>query len=357
MPAFSYTRLAQMTGELLYNREYAGAYPSIPSSYAEIYTGFSHTGDACIYLNQTNANAFGVSFLKGMHTRSGFYLRFPNTLLTSGTGNLFYWSSRNYYLISPGHRLYADWATAELVLVIDNSELARVSFADWGIIPGTWIRFGYDFKPGEWLNIYINGRAAFAVTSMTDVDINGFWIGKYGTSVNSTMFYADDVYVDEVVFCPYPICPPDRIFLTSKVEGEGSFAEWTPYGGAQNWQNVDDAAIPDEETTHNYADATNKKDTFEMTDIIVPEIAGPDYWKINAVIPMVVAKRYNVAQACSLKPICYDGIRVGSEEEALYLGPDYLVAWARHTREPDGSRWTQTDVNEMEVGYLSGGTF
>lgn len=353
IPKPEYTRITQVTGEIFYIREMQFKMPKSPS-YTAPYSGFSKTGDACISINGQSPAGFGISYEESLHVRGGFYLRFVSPLPVSGTTVLFSWTSVNEDRIGVDY-VRANWELNTISVVLDDVE-TQISFVDLGFTADIWIRIGFDFDPTRWFVLYVNGNSVFSQNvAVVDQSINGFFFGGYGYSAIIDTFYVDDFYLDRVDFEYRSVCPPNRIFLSAKVSGPGTFAQWTPYGEVQNWRNVDDATIPDGDTTQNYTNAVDRKDTYQMTSISVPEAPDSDFWKINAVIPVIVAKRYNVAQQMTLKPILFDGINTGYAGEEEYLGPDYLVTWARHTEQPDGSSWSEDDINNMEVGYESGG--
>lgn len=316
----------------------------------------SKSGSASIYFDGVQGTNLVQGIPVGSHIRCGFYFRLPSIPAT-GTQRFLRFVTATGETV---HMIRFDWDNELIELVLDSVEVGSVAFADWGIVADTWIRMGIDFSPAQFQAFYINGIAAFNNTvSVSDTDINAIMFGSFGTVESSFPFYLDDIYIDEETkgWITYPQCPPDIIFLSMTVSGPGDFAQWTPYGSAQNYQNVDDPTTPDGETTHNYVNVSSRKDTYHMTNITAPSAPGADYWRINAVIPMVVAKKYNVAQDASLAPILFDGIHTGTEDVILDIGPDYLVYWSRHEREPDGSLWSEADVNGIQVGYLSGGTF
>jgi len=193
---------------------------------------------------------------------------------------------------------------------------------------------------------------------MSEPYVNAVFSGYLALGFSATKTFVDDFYVDDMEgeYDPHT-APPALQFMAMTPEGPGVFDQWTPVGSATNWQAVDDPGTPDEDTTYNKALSTGLIDTFEHTDITLPERTPLGYWRINAVIPQGVVRKNNVAQNAGIKFLAYDGadFRKGDGHESVSMG--YSVYWMRTPHQPDGTRWNEEDVNNMEYGYESIGTF
>lgn len=343
----SYTRLGQATGELRYVREWIAR---VPSRSATVRTTNPYTGNACLEVGSPSGSGFGFVIPQGAHTRGGGYFQYPSLGQVANDVLLLYFAAAGDDDYS--HAVRFDYDNSLLELIIDGNVEDTATFAECGISPDLWIRFGWNFNPSDWFTFYIEGNEVLAFAgAVAQTAVVAVFTGNYSATGIQNILYFDDVYVDECSGELGAIVPPRKIFMAVAVEANGMFSDWTPSGVAQNYQAVDDPSTPDDDATHNYADSDGDRDTFDMTAFTTPAAGEGSFWRIASVIVQAVARKPNPGDDSQLSIILYDGLNTAVGTPHPYMGPDYLVFWDRFETEPDGSSWAEADVNGMEAGY------
>ena len=255
------------------------------------------------------------------------------------------------------HGLQFDSSAEIAYLYFDGSPVSSKSFAELGITEETWLHCAikFDGNTGElsaWVDTY-DRSFSYTDSGVSQVNVNSVWSGASGTS---KACYIDNMYADQWDTDSIDIRPPKKHFFYKTPTANGSFNDWTPVGVASNWQAVDEAPH-NGDTDYNHADAGDLVDTFDTTSISIPESDDATIWLPRAVIPRALAKRNDATQDASLRVLAYDGANFEYGDLKEYIGPGYQYWWSRMTNQPDGNLWTEDDINAMEYGYTSKGTF
>lgn len=271
--------------------------------------------------------------------------------------------STNHYPISLtarnvqsfAHALRADAGNETLDLMIDEVEVDSVSFAEAGIVEGAWSHISMTFDGTNGM-VYVWGNESRIFDysdGITNSFVNGVWGGNYGAA---QPIYIDNLYVDEMTDEPYDDRPPRKHFFFKRPNAPGTYSDWTTVNETANWRAVDE--VPqNSDTDYNKALATGLIDTFQMTSVDIPENDDDTVWIVRAVIPEMIVKRNDVSLDEGARVLVYDGANYSYGDTHGNIGPGYLQFWSRFETQPDGSSWNEGDVNGMEYGYQSQGTF
>lgn len=240
-----------------------------------------------------------------------------------------------------------------------NTDLASISAGAIGLdAQNTWMHLGIDFyahASAGYFVFYLNGVETLRYDGNTAGTISSIYFGGRAflsigeASGWSNYAYFDDFFVDDMTGEGEEAIPSKR-FLFSLTNGAGANAQWTPSAGS-NYQNVDDAGAPDDDTTYNKALSAGLKDTFNTADITVPA----DH-VIRAKIPICIAKKTDAGTDSKLKLHTYDGATYQDSAE-FTLTTAYATYFVRQPLQPDATAWNEVDSNAGQVGYESAGSF
>ena len=157
--------------------------------------------------------------------------------------------------------------------------------------------------------------------------------------------YFDDVYLSDTTGSA-----PNNDFLGDvKVEvlypsGAGTYAEWTPSTGS-NYQNVDEAGTPNNDTDYNSSATPNQRDLFAMGNL-----ATTSGTVFGVQTHMVARKDDAGTRQVALMTKSGATETVGSTETLTtsYVNYDGTVM---ETDPNTAAAWTITNVNAIEAGY------
>jgi len=196
---------------------------------------------------------------------------------------------------------------------------------------------------------YWNGSSVVYDTSFNRFFVAGRVTGSTGWNSNA---YIDDIYVDDMTGeVDSPV--PTRRFLERIANGAGTDAEWTP-AASTNVSQIDDGqptgGANDGDSTYNKAESADLRDTFTKGSIAVP-----DGYRIVGVIPYVHCKSLDAGPEISLH--LFDGVTYDDSAD-LEVPLDYTIeVFHRFEELPDDTPFTETDVNNLEIGYRSRGVY
>lgn len=336
-------RLGQLTAETQFTSDFltdGASSPTISSTKAK-------TG-VWSYRFGSNIDSIGLSFGTVNQFRAGCWINHIGA--GGGANTIFRW-----YKGSGGsaHQIVYNSATDLIEIRISGSVVATVSASGIGFTTNdTWMHLGVNFKADAagFCTFYLDGENVLTYSGNTAGDIASLYFGgQIGAGDWNNFAYFDDFYVDSAVG-ESDVPPPSKRFLFSLVNAAGADAAWTPSAGS-NFQNVDDSGAPDGDTTHNAALSTSLKDTFNTASIAVP--AGHE---IRAAIILAIARRTDTGVASQIKLHSYDGVTYQSGA-AQTPTISYNTLWERQVLQPDGSPWVESDLNLMQFGAESAGSF
>jgi len=343
----SFTRLGQACAEGRSLEETLVTYfaPTYSNTYAKTgsYSIRCDTFDRIgLGWNQTNKIRAGCHFLISAYGSDDYW---PLYLAARGD-------------TAPVHGIRIDTVAEEAHLYFDGVSVASKGFVATSIEAAKWLHCAimFDGSTGE-LNAWIDGwdrEFSYTDSGISTQYVNSVWSGIYGTSFQSC--YIDNLYADEWDSEVVSERPPKKHFFYKAPTANGDFHDWTPVNVASNYQAVDDAPH-NGDTDYNKATAGTLVDTFETSSISIPESTDSVIWLPRAVIPRALAKRNEVTQDANLRVLTYDGADFGYGDTKEYVGVGYQYWWSRLEEQPDGSAWNETDINAMEYGYQSMGTF
>ena len=200
---------------------------------------------------------------------------------------------------------------------------------------------------GGFASFYVNGEKiltfnasalgmeqATAIFAVKMGETNAGFGGMYET-------HFDDWYIDSSSGESDTV-PPTRRFGITRPTAAGAYTDWTPSTGS-NYQNVDELIGDDDD--YNYSSLASDRDYFANVVFDVP-----DDTTVNSVIPIVRAKAGTPNPQLKIRMVSYDGLvsDYGSEQD-IRLGYKYF--WERYILAPDGSSWSEADINSNEFGY------
>ncbi len=164
-----------------------------------------------------------------------------------------------------------------------------------------------------------------------------------GTAGNATI---DDCYILDGTGAAYNDFLGDGVAEGLLPTGAGNSSQWSkfPGSGEANWQNVDDASGPDNDSTYNHTASTGVKDTYVFADLgfITGNVLGVQLnW--NA--------RIATSGSRTLRPIVrHSGADYAGSNQNLtstsYLQQHQVLG----TNPGTGSAWTVSDINNAEFG-------
>ena len=208
------------------------------------------------------------------------------------------------------------WYYIEMKVLIGNSGTYEVKLNGTQILSGTG-----DTQGSLWDNfanrVYFNGN-----------------------NTSGPAIYIDDVYIDTADF--YNPC----IVCALRPDANGNYAQWTPLAPNDNFDNVNDSAGQDDDTSYNVTAILNNIDTFSLETM--PVLSTTVYG-----VRLSVFAKKDDANPRYITPITrVNGIDyVGTESVNLttaYLSYSYI--WAKNPNDP-GNNWTDVVINASEFGY------
>lgn len=148
--------------------------------------------------------------------------------------------------------------------------------------------------------------------------------------------FIDDFYLNDTGFLGE--CRIDGLVPT----GAGNSTQWTPSTGS-NWQNVDDANNPNNDTDFNSSSTVGQIDSFATSNL--PSAVGT----VHGVMMEMWARKDDVGtrQVAQL-------LRMGGVDYPLTTNTmlsTYSIFYEVLTQDPSPAAWTIASVNAMEVGY------
>lgn len=133
-------------------------------------------------------------------------------------------------------------------------------------------------------------------------------------------------------------CRVDTKFPT----GTGASTQFTPSGGANNWDNVNDAA-PDGDSTYNYADTASYADSFAFEDVSSSST-------IHGLQVSVVARKDDAGTRTMAATTTVGGTRYDGDTKTL--GDTYVNhAQVWENNPTTSTAWTDATVSAAEFGY------
>lgn len=325
----------------------------------------------------------------GSFNNNAFGLHLPDTPTACRMG---YWLYHNGYTTAPQNLvLYMtttgfDTGDSAQFFVFINGSTGNIDFARNHVTSGveilqsspipprlsqmnSWIHVGITHNIHDttgFCTVYIDGIVGASLVGDTRPYGRGGGMGFFGTDIpyafcagtytspGTTGFNSegriDDIYCDSYEAEADAAVPSYR-YLPQFVSAAGADADWTPVGEANNYQNVDENP-PDGDTTYNRALSINLRDTFIPTTITLPA----DHEIISRIL-FAYAKRLDAVTQPEISLHNYDGLTYDDGPD-LPLNLDYYpYVWSRFTTQPDTSPWNETDINAMQLGYRSRGTF
>lgn len=198
---------------------------------------------------------------------------------------------------------------------------------------------------------YIDGSLALSFDGNTGTYTNGVYAGGELTLVAwSANAYIDDFYCRISTIEESETPPPSYQYPIIRPNANGSTNDWSFFGGASNYESVDDTT-PDDDTTYVYSTTVDDVDQFSLVDYSVP--SG---FSLNAVIPTVLARK----TGASTDPTLIIGLNenatdaFGTEKTLSTVYEYYFEAFSTA---PDSDTWDDTNIDATIAQIKSAGTF
>ncbi len=322
----------------------------------------ARSGSYSFQQSVVNPGRFGFSLPSGVSQfRASFHLNHNGPRSTTDNADLVSWFS-DATLVG---RLRYNGTNGLLELLVGSSVVASISAAEAGInTVDVWYHIGVDVKlhgTGGWVYVYRDGNLILSFDGDTlgttgATTVNRVLFGAHGVGYQGweDYVYFDDLYVDSTEGETGPGVVPDRRFVLLTPDGNGSYSQFTGSDGDQvdNYLLVDDAPH-DEDTTYVKATASGLIDTYAMTTFTIPQ-----GWQVAALIPVAVARKMAAEDDTQVRLAVKSG---GSlvQSAPKNLGTSYEIAvWHRQESDPaTGLPWSQSGIDNVEVGVVSEGTF
>lgn len=194
------------------------------------------------------------------------------------------------------------------------------------------------------IEVRVNGRTVISASGIdtknsANAYVNRVAINGAGNSGNTLI---DDLYICDTTGSTNNDFLGEIRIKTVMPTAEGTNSAWTPLSGTDNALMVDEAS-QDGDTTYNYTDTLNARDTHAIADIA--SLGGAVY---GVAVNVMARKEGDVVR--KIKPVIKSSATYSLGAEATLLS-SYMNAQAIYETDPNGSVvWTETTVNAMEAG-------
>jgi hypothetical protein len=174
------------------------------------------------------------------------------------------------------------------------------------------------------------------------VPASGVFSGMGCGALNSVAVGFDDMYFNDTTgSAPYNTFLGDVRIQTAKVNGSGTYAQFTPLTGT-NWSQVSDSVV-DGDASYNYSNTIGQKDTFVTT-------GGYINSTVFGVQIVAYARKDDAINRQLANYIISNGTEVAGSSN--YLASSYAYNKDVFVTDPHTSApWTAGGVNSLEIGY------
>jgi hypothetical protein len=251
--------------------------------------------------------------------------------------------------------------TNKLGFYVGDHSAACAATASATFTTGQWYHIGIDLKVDSstgWCSVYQDGVALITFTGNTGNANIGRVILHYcgaGAGQYWANGWVDDYVIEDTTGQGGPDSVPDRRIYTLYPNGAGTYAEGKAKGGgASSYTNVDDGYRSDVDSTYNYADALDQRETYALTTFTVP--AGAT---IAAVQAKVHALKSDAGKATQIAILTRGGSSLTDNEDAAQnLAGDWLLySGDIEVLDPHGDAWASAQIDSLQAGFRGKGTF
>ncbi|GAB4565374.1 MAG: hypothetical protein Kow0047_15940 [Anaerolineae bacterium] len=254
-----------------------------------------------------------------------------------------------------------DKDTNQLRIYVGGTPVASVDAALAGVAAvDTWFHIGVDVKidaSAGWIYVYKDGVLVLNYdgnTATAGAAVNAISFPGGANNGWNLYIYVDDVVIDDTTGESAPAKVPDRRFVLLTPNANGDASGWTGSDGnnVDNYQLVDETP-PNGDTDYVYAQAAGLQDLYNLTTYTVP-----NDMVIAAVISLAVARKAAAEDDVQIKPLIKAGTTVAAGDPQDLPTSYSTPVWSRWTTNPDtGLAWTQSDIDSLQAGIESAGTF
>jgi hypothetical protein len=215
-----------------------------------------------------------------------------------------------------------------------------------GLAVDTWYYVEFKAKIDNSVGTYdvhVDGSSVLSDTGVDTQDSGNAYADAVGLGESkvSHAYYADIYMLDTTGGVDDDILGPIKgeVILPT---GAGNYTQWTPSAGS-NWQNVDDDAAIDDDTTYNHETVAVQKDSFAYANVaLTGTILG---------VTQNLCVRMDDAGPHTIRPL----VRISSTD---YFGSTVSVTGAYLVRQYNWAvspatavAWTDAEINGAEFGY------
>ena len=253
-----------------------------------------------------------------------------------------------------------DTATNKLAAYVGTHAAAVAEISAATFAHSQWYNVCIDVKvdaANGWIYVWQDGVNVISFDGNTgNADVARIVLGYCGAGgVVWNQGFVDDFYLDDTTGEAAPVIPPDRRIYTLYPDGAGTYAEGLAKGGgASSSTNVDDGAASDTDTTYNYVDALNERETYALTTFALPA-AGTIY----AVQAKVHALKTDAGVDTEIAVMTRGGaVAADNEDASQNLAGDWLLySGDIELLDPAGAAWAIAQIDSLEAGFRGKGTF
>lgn len=167
-----------------------------------------------------------------------------------------------------------------------------------------------------------------------DGDNNGYFYLRY-----------DDLYVLDSIGSTCNDFLQDTRICCLSTEGPGAYADWTPFVGPANWQDVNEIP-PDDDTTYNYTLTPTDRDSFEMADLPV-DATGP----VLAVCAVINGRKDDAGTRVVMPGVRTVGADFDGSSKHFPNDYEFRTMYPWEVNPSTGVAWTRAQVNDVEAAY------
>ena len=251
----------------------------------------------------------------------------------------------------------------KLAAYVGNHAAAAAETSADAFAQDQWYNIGIDVKVDNangWIYVWQDGVNIIHFDGNTgNADIEQIILAECGTGAAWNFLRVADYYFDDTTGEAAPSIPPDRrIYCFYPKNAARTYAEGLAKGGgASSYTQVDEGAVSDLDTTYNYVDALDERETYAINTAALPAL--PASGTIYAVQVKAHALKTDAGVDTQIAIMTRGGAAPADNEDAAQaLAGDWLLySGDIETLDPAGQPWTLAQIQSLEIGVRGKGTF
>ena len=251
-----------------------------------------------------------------------------------------------------GYEIYLEFVTSGSGHIVrccrqDGTVLATGSTV---LASGSWyhLEFGFSINnsTGQ-LDFRINGTSEFTATSLDTCNTgDAHWTSILlgGSSGIGSTLLIDHAYAMDTTGASHNTHKGPRTVRGLRPNGDGTYSEWVPNGGGDNYVEVDDTSV-DDDSSFVSGSSAGVRDLYTMEDLSA--LSGT----IDGVSVKFTARVTAATSSGVVRPMFKDPSASADGSDITVNSTAYSVFQQVHTVNPNTTvAWTVSDINDLELG-------